>query len=217
MRALEVSPPPSEGLGAARGGTDRKPSSSPSRFRACSRHSGPRSDGSRRQEKRGTLGVRKRRGASAAAAPGHRSPPAAGGARVVRPRPEPGGVPLPAWWRRRGVAAACERRPVLRAFGPRPRRRGLRGAGVGAWRGGRAWAWEPRRSSASQEEARGRWWTAGLGPLPSAFSRGLGHPKPRREPPGGAAALWTPDPTGSLGLVTCGLTATDCTVCRPLA
>lgn len=75
-----------------------------------------------------------------------------------------------------------------RAFRPRPRGRpwpcGEQAKGVCCVAG--AWAWgSRRRSSGSQEEARGRSWTSGLGPLPSAFSRGLGHPHPRRKRPSG--------------------------------
>lgn len=41
---------------------------------------------------------------------------------------------------------------------------------------------------------------SGLGPLPAAFSRGLGHPHPRRETSREVRPLWTPDPAGSFGL-----------------
>lgn len=66
---LEVSPALGEGPRAA-GGQNKKRAPKhlplPGGFRASSRGSGPKGDGSERREKRGAHGERKRRGASAA-------------------------------------------------------------------------------------------------------------------------------------------------------
>lgn len=59
---------------------------SPGGFRACSRCSGPRGDGSGRREKRGALGGRKRQGASAAAPGSAEDPRPSAGPGVVRQR-----------------------------------------------------------------------------------------------------------------------------------
>lgn len=68
---------PGEGPRARGGRTKREPAKplpSPGAFRAYSRDSGPKGDGSERREKRGAHGERKRRGASAAS-PGSAKPP----------------------------------------------------------------------------------------------------------------------------------------------
>lgn len=60
--------------------------SSPGGFRACSRCSGPRGDGSGRREERGALSGRKRQGASAAALGSAEDPRPPAGPGVVRQR-----------------------------------------------------------------------------------------------------------------------------------